>query len=80
MSLYLIIIGIAIICYTWAAYYFGLPQLSDFFPIGFFGEKPEGQFYKIVPTENPDKGPWLVIGLGAFFVLLGLGIKYVSQN
>ncbi|WP_419812818.1 hypothetical protein [Bacterioplanoides sp.] len=80
MSIYLIIIGTAIICYTLAAYFFGLPQLSDFLPVGFFSERPEGQFLKVVSTESPDKGPWLVFMLGVAFVLLGLGIKYVSQN
>ena len=80
MDFYLTIIGIAFIFYTLVAYYFNLPQLSDFLPVGFLGEKPEGQFYKIVPAENPGKEPWPVIGLGVFFILLGLFIKYLSKN
>lgn len=80
MGLYLTISGIAIICYTLVAYCFSLPQLSEFLPVVYFGEKTEGQYYRIVPAENPDQEPWPMIGLGTFFVLLGLLIKYVSKN
>ena len=79
MSIYLIIIGTAIICYILAAYFFGFPQLSDFLAVGFFSERPEGEFLKVVSTESLDKGSWLVFMLGAAFVLLVFGIKYVSQ-
>jgi hypothetical protein len=80
MSYILIIFGGAIICYTVVAYYFGFPQLSDFLPVGFFEGKPDEQFYKVVPSDKFDKGPWLVIGLGAALTLLGLYLKYVLHR
>jgi hypothetical protein len=80
MSYILIIFGGAIICYTVVAYYFGFPQLSDFLPVGFFEGKSDEQFYKVVPSDKPDKGLWLVIGLGAALTLLGLYLKYVLHR
>ena len=77
MSTYFISIGLFITCYTLAAYLFGFPQLSDFFPVDFFDEKLDSKYYKIVATDSPDKGPWFVIGLGLVFIVLGLSTKYV---
>ena len=80
MSHYLIAIGIMIIGYTLVAYFFGFPQFTDFLPIGLFDNKVDEEFYKIVPSDNLDKSPWLIIGLGAVLILVGLTIKYVLQK
>jgi hypothetical protein len=80
MSYFFMIFGSVIICYTVVAYYLGFPQLSDFLPVGFLEGKSGEQFYKVEPLDKPDKGPWLVIGLGAALILFGLYIKYVLHR
>jgi hypothetical protein len=80
MNYFLIIFGGAIILYTLVAYYFGFPQLYDLLPLGFFDGKSDEEFYKVVPSDKPDKGPWIAIGLGVALILLGLYIKYVLRR
>lgn len=80
MSYFLIIVGLVIVGYTVVAYFFGFPQLSDFLPVGFLYGRPSEQFYKIVPSNEMDTGPWYAIGLGVALILIGALIKYVVHR
>lgn len=76
MGSVLIIIGALLLAYSALAALLGLPQLSDFLPVGMFDAKSEGRFYKIIETEGPDKGFILMNVCSVGLVLIGLLINY----
>ena len=80
MSYFFIILGGLIVVYTLLAYIAGLPQLTDFLPVGFGSDQPSGQFFKVVPSEKPDYGPRYMLGLGIILLVAGFGIKYLLSR
>jgi len=76
MGNFFIVIGSFVLVYLVLATLLGFPQLSDFLPVGIFDDKPEGEFYKIVKTEGPDKGLIIVNACSIALIFIGLAIKY----
>ena len=72
----LVVAGLLLVGYTVIAFVTGLPQLTDFLPVG----KPGDGFYKIVPSEKPDYRPWYVLGVGASLFFVGAFTKYVLNR
>lgn len=67
----IILTGLAIVLYTLLAVALGLPRPADFLPIEWFGEVPEGNYYKIVASSSRDYSTLYTIGLG--LAIAGLG-------
>ena len=76
MSNLLLVLGFLLVGYTVIAFFTGLPQLTDFMPVG----NSEEGFYKIVPSDKPDYGAWYVLGGGVALVVMGALIKYVFNG
>ena len=56
------VLGGLIVVYTLFASVTGLPQLTDFLPVALGSDHSSGQFYKIVPSDDPDYGPAYILG------------------
>jgi hypothetical protein len=77
MGNFLIVIGLLILSYTVIALFTGLPQVSDFLPVGFFDDSSTADsFYKVVNTQSSDKGPWVVSAIGIIFLGAGFVCNY----
>lgn len=64
-------IGVLLANYTIVAMMLGYPQISDLLPLGLFVDG-DGEFYKIVPSDEASSIDYYVIGLGVLIVAIRL--------
>ena len=73
MAKILIITGSAIVLHTILAILAGTPEITDYLPYDWFLDKPDnGEFFKIVPSNEPSYLWLYTIAFGSVIAALGI--------
>lgn len=79
MSKLLIILGLLMVAYTMAARISGMPAITDFMPVSWFGDQSGGaEYYRIVGSDSG--GAYWLFALAAGIVIsaVGLVLKFIK--